>query len=483
MYQSSNLDLPPLNSAQVERLAQSRTTLWLIMAVAVVLRVAAAFYHGNTVEVLPGIHDQVSYHALAQRVIDGFGFSFAEMHWPITRPGEPTAHWSFLYTLYLAAVYLICGVTPLAARLLQALIAGLLHPWLAYRLGRRIFGPTTGLWAAAITAGYLYFIYYAGALMTETFYIVGILWCLDLALAIGQSGTGGAARDWLLLGLALGVTLLLRQVFMLFVPFLLLWLLWQIKPGKAQAWGRTIKNMALCGLVAACLILPWTVRNYVAFGKFVPLNTNSGYAFFWGNHPIYGTKFPGVLPDDGPTYQELIPGELWALNEAELDSALLRLGIGFVREDAQRYLLLSVSRLREYFKFWPSSESTLVSNIARVGSFGLLLPLLLWGIALCVRRIYFCPAPPLAPFAAAPTREPRSDSPPSKGGPGKGWRLDSVDPSINRSGLLLIVLFAAVYTGVHLLTWTLVRYRLPVDSVFVLFAAYTLASLAKVGKT
>ncbi|MEZ4661990.1 MAG: hypothetical protein R2911_30950 [Caldilineaceae bacterium] len=37
--------------------------------------------------------------------------------------------------------------------------------------------------------------------------------------------------------------------------------------------------MALCGLVAASLILPWTVRNYMAFGKFVPLNTNSGYAF------------------------------------------------------------------------------------------------------------------------------------------------------------------------------------------------------------
>ncbi|MEZ4661992.1 MAG: hypothetical protein R2911_30960 [Caldilineaceae bacterium] len=48
---------------------------------------------------------------------------------------------------------------------------------------------------------------------------------------------------------------------------------------------------------------------------------------------------------------------------------------------------------------------------------------------------------------------------------------------------MLITLFAAVYTGVHLLTWTLVRYRLPVDTVFVLFAAYALASMTGVSKT
>ena len=444
MYQSSNLNLHPLNPARGFSLIERRSALWVIMAIAVLVRVAAALYLGNTVDVLPGIHDQISYDALAQRVINGFGFSFAEMHWPITRPDEPTAHWSFLYTLYLAAVYWVCGVTPLAARLLQAVIAGMLHPWLAYRLGRRIFGPVAGLWAAIITAGYLYFIYYAGALMTETFYIIGILWCLDLALSIGQSETGGSPRHWIMLGLALGITLLLRQVFMLFTPFLFGWLLWQIKPHGARGWRRIVQNVAVCGLVVACLILPWTVRNYLAFGKFVPLNTNSGYAFFWGNHPIYGTSFPGVLPDDGPTYQELIPGELWTLNEAELDSALLQRGIGFVRADPQRYVLLSLSRLREYFKFWPSADSGLFSNIARVGSFGLLLPLLLWGMALCIWRIF--------------------------------WR--PMDRSINRSGLLLITLFAAVYTGVHLLTWTLVRYRLPVDTIFVLFAAYALASYA-----
>jgi hypothetical protein len=175
---------------------------------------------------------------------------------------------------------------------------------------------------------------------------------------------------------------------------------------------------------------------------FVPLNTNSGYAFFWGNHPIYGSNFIGILPSDGPSYQELIPQELRHLNEAELDSALLKRGIGFVTADPVRYVKLSVSRLREYFKFWPSPTSIMVSNVARVGSFGLLLPFMLYGIGITVAKIW------------------------------------SASKSNRRAGILLLTVFAIVYTAMHLLTWALIRYRLPVDAILLFFAAAALVDIA-----
>jgi hypothetical protein len=95
-----------------------------IVVIAIVLRLASAIYQGNSVADLPGIYDQISYDGLARRVVDGYGFSFAEGHWPATRAGEPTAHWSYLYTLYLAVVYKIFGPNPIVARVIQALIAG-----------------------------------------------------------------------------------------------------------------------------------------------------------------------------------------------------------------------------------------------------------------------------------------------------------------------------------------------------------------------
>jgi uncharacterized protein (DUF983 family) len=38
-------------------------------------------------------------------------------------------------------------------------------------------------------------------------------------------------------------------------------------------------------------------------------------------------------------------------------------------------------------------------------------------------------------------------------------------------------MFVIVYTGIHLLTWTLVRYRLPVDAVLVIFAGLALVDI------
>ena len=448
--------------------AISTKQIWLIILVtAVLLRVASALIQGESVVPLPGVFDQVSYDGLAQRVIDGYGFSFGADHWPATRAGEPTAHWSYLYTLYLAATYALFGVHPLAARLIQAVLAGVLHCWLAERLGRRIFGPRVGLAAAGLSAIYIYFFYYAGALITEPFYITGILWTFDVALRLvdAQQKEQPRAQKWRLwieLGVAIGVTALLRQLFLLFVPFLFLWLWWMLafsdasnadrskpqeeaKQSSRRGWQAKILAPVPGFVVATSLIIllivPWTVRNYLAFGTLVPLNTNAGYAFFWGNHPIYGTDFVGILPGDGPTYLDLIPTELRPLNEAELDRALLKLGIGFVQADPVRYMLLSVSRTREYFKFWPSAESGMVSNLARVGSFGLALPFMLYGLWVAIQR----------------------------------WRQPM--HAQQRAHMLLLWSFMIIYTAIHLLTWTLIRYRLPVDAVLLLFAALGVVDL------
>ena len=43
----------------------------------------------------------------------------------------------------------------------------------------------------------------------------------------------------------------------------------------------------------------------------------------------------------------------------------------------------------------------------------------------------------------------------------------------------LLMLFAVVYSGVHILTWTLIRYRLPVDAVLIPFAGLALVDLAQ----
>jgi hypothetical protein len=424
----------------------NRTALLAVIVVAVVLRLASAFYQGNTITDLPGIFDQISYDGLARRVTDGFGFSFAEGHWPATRAGEPTAHWSYLYTTYLIAIYKVFGTNPLIARVVQALIAGIFQTIFIWRIGTRLFNRTVGLVAATLNAVYIYFFYYAGALITETFYITAILWIIDSVLYLAASQKA-SWKQWLELGFAISAAVLLRQVFLIFLPFLFLWLWWNVKDANASPWQQrlhwsAIKGLFIAALTLAIFIIPWTVRNQRAFGTFVLLNTNAGFAFFWGNHPIYGTNFIPLLPASGPGgYYELIPKELLHFNEAELDKALLQRGIQFVVDDPTRFTLLSISRVREFFKFWYSSDSSLISNISRIGSFGIGLPFMLYGL----------------------WRALVSD-----------WKSRSM---YEKWGIALLVLFVLGYTGIHLLSWALIRYRLPVDAVLLVFAAFGIEKL------
>ena len=93
---------------------------------------------------------------LATRLLAGHGYSFADYWYPFAPPNTPTAHWSFLYTAFLAGVYAIFGPHPLAARLVQAVLGGLLLPWLTYRLTRRLFfGDHTAAKGEALRSGFL----------------------------------------------------------------------------------------------------------------------------------------------------------------------------------------------------------------------------------------------------------------------------------------------------------------------------------------
>jgi hypothetical protein len=429
---------------------RARGLLALIIALAVLLRVALALYLGNVVDAPEQLTDQRSYHALAARLVEGHGFSFAEPWYPFTSANMPTAHWSFLETLLVAAVYAIAGPQPLAARLFHAVLGGILLPWLSFRLARRMFGAeqpdaggsarTVPLVAALLAAIYPFFLLYAATIMTETFYIAALLWSLERAMALDEALGGSApvrVRDALALGLALGLAALLRQSILPWMAVLFAWLLAR---GARQARLVTTIRVLLTALaVMALCILPFTVRNYRVYGEFLLLNSNAGYAMYSAQHPLHGVQFQAFTAAPLPLDEVNVN-----YNEAQWDRELMRIGVGFVLADPARYVRLSLSRFGDYFEFWPKRDSSALHNLGRVASFGLLLPFMLYGIYLALRS----------------RREPAHFE----------LRSQHVD---------LALLFMAFYTLLHIATWAMPRYRLPVDAVALPFAALALTDLAR----
>jgi len=353
--------------------------------------------------------------------------------------------------LYLAGVYTIFGFHPLVARIIQVILVGILMPWLTYLLGKQAFNRRVGLIAAAICATYLYFIFYSASLMTESFYILAILWSLYLAGKIRNSNRPGY-RDWILLGIAMAIAVLLRQTFLFLIPIIGLWLFLATEKNRR----KFIYGFGLSLLIVAAAILPWTIRNYLAFHQFVLLNTNAGFAFFWANHPIHGTNFIVLLPPETP-YTSLIPPELRSLDEAAMEKALMQRAVQFVIDDPVRILLLSISRIKDQFIFWPSPKSDLMSNLSRLFSFGLLLPFMVYGIIAAIRT------------PAAGSSQSLITDHPDRRACFTAWL---------KTPAALWLAFIVVYTVLHLASWAAIRYRLPTDGVAIIFAGLAIAELA-----
>jgi len=422
----------------------SRRAVLFFLALSVIARVAVALYLGDIVDAPPLLTDQRSYHALALRLTEGHGFSFATGWYPFTPADTPTAHWSYLYSLFLAAIYLVFGPHPLAARLVQAVLAGILLPWGVYRLAGRLFPdrPRVPPLALAAAAGYSYFALYAATLMTESLFIICLLWSICAALDVEQALVRGErvpTRLALSLGLSLGLATLIRQSILPWAAILFLWLLWRgrwnvgtsasecLNVGTLERWRRwrvVLRPLILAGFVILACILPFTLRNYRVYGRFLLLNSNTGYAMYSAQHPMHGTSFQEYAA--APLPEDLLKQ---GLNEAELDGELLRRGIGFVLQDPGRYLRLSWSRVLDYLSVAPEASTTPLHAAGRIVGFGLYAPFMIYGVVLAVRERAL------------------------------------------RERCSIALLFMLCYSLMHVLTWAMVRYRLPVDAVAMPFVA------------
>ena len=421
---------------------------WLavILVVGAVARIAGAVYLGDEVVPVSGAYDQIFYHDLALNLLAGKGFVFTRPPWPFIEPGAPTAYYSFVYPMFLAAIYWVLGPHAIAARIIQALICAVL-PLQVYWLARLILdhGPRTTdhdssaeqltlsgkrrpssivyrpsslvpLVAAAITALYAYFILYSASLQSEGIYLVLVAWALIATLKVAERP---AWQGWLAWGAAVTLASLFRQVFMPAALVLFVYIV-----AKARRRVR-VAHVALAGLVAAAMILPFTIRNYRVYGTFLLLNSSAGQVFWNANHPDLGTHFVGdaMFP---------IPADLEDANEAELTNELMGRGWQLVFDDPGRFVQLSLDRAKVMLAFWPMTGSSLESNIARPLSWGVCLPFMIGGLVLSARE----------------------------------WRR-----------WLLLYLFAAAYLLIHFVSWVQYRYRMPVDMVLIVFAAVAISAV------
>ncbi len=130
------------------------------------------------------------------------------------------------------------------------------------------------------------------------------------------------ARDWCRFGLLSGFTLTTNPSLGSLLPFLLGWAAYRARRRGAAAPSTGsvpwLKKSALAlGLAILCCV-PWTIRNFVAFYRFVPLRSNFPLELYIGNNENYDDKhprFPGPITKERETLRDFRMSETAFMDE------------------------------------------------------------------------------------------------------------------------------------------------------------------------
>jgi 4-amino-4-deoxy-L-arabinose transferase-like glycosyltransferase len=445
-----------------------RPAIWVFLAALLLRLVFAALLPPE--RLLPAGGDQGLYDRLAAGVARGEGLTFSrrdadlkrmgnrdrsdslgewvrrpDHHFGITPAGQPSSVIPPLYPLFLAGVYRLFGTgSYLAVRLLQALF-GALAALAVYGAARCCVrgDRAVALLAGLITAAYPYLVYYSGLLAGENLYIpllaatVWALTCLVAGSGTALPGTGerpAFAPSPLLLaslvGLFAGLTFLTRSSILLYLPLAALLMAFALGRRRGAA------AVLLCGLAFALVVSPWVVRNYRVHGEFVLMPTKGGLNLWMRNHPDVvrpefieaGLGFPDGLADRLEKTELLEYPDLEGLSEVERNRLITGRALTFIRANPAYFSALCLRRFVWLMSVTGSRSRGAPYLAAGLLSYGVVLPLFAAGAYLAWRR---------------------------------------------RVAAALVPLSVIVYTiGLHTLFHGGIRYRLPVDPLMGILAAW-----------
>jgi hypothetical protein len=208
----------------------------------------------------------------------------------------PTAWFTPIYPYFVAGIFKIWGIFSDTSRLVIettncAFAALTVIP--IHGIAKRTFGNNVAV-GAAWTWVFL-----------PTSLVFPITWIWDTALAALILAlifwATLAMRDakttlhWLGYGALWAIGVLINPSLLSLLPFLLAWAIWPSR-GNRSTW---MKFSAATLLVFMIGLVPWTIRNYRVFGKFIVLRSNFGLELWLGNNPeVTDTWSPTLHPND-----------------------------------------------------------------------------------------------------------------------------------------------------------------------------------------
>lgn len=307
------------------------------------------------------------YETIAIRLVEAGRFEW--------KPGIPTAAREPGFPFFIAAVYALAGVKPLAVTLAMSLL-GALTALLLRATAARAFGEDAGDWTFLLALFYPYFIFYTGYFYRETW----LCFLLSAALyALSRLEREPSTRHAAWAGGLIGLCAVSFSSLLPSCGLLALYAAWR----RRARWKEAALVLALAALPSAL----WTARNYSVFGRFIPGSTLGGFNFY--------TYL--IVPDDArglpreneikyadPTWVRIDSMGQLMEDDGRQQAAYMAAARAWIAEHPGAYALRTVRQAIKLWRPYPYKRryqhSYWVIVLASLLSDGWLIPLGFWGL-------------------------------------------------------------------------------------------------------
>jgi 4-amino-4-deoxy-L-arabinose transferase-like glycosyltransferase len=280
-----------------EKLRQIFCSVGFIVVVAFAVRTAFVYYFFISAaqravrENLPFGYEAG---AIAAAIAQGRGFSSPLR---LVQTG-PTVWFTPIYPYLLAGIFKLFGVFSYTSNILIRCVDNAFSAatiWPIYAIGAKVFSKRVGAAAAWIWVFFPMSLFFSTVWVWDT-----ALSALALALIVAATlELRGCERlsSWIGYGALWAFGSMVNPALVSALPPLALWAIWPLRRRFATAGRLAVAS----SLIFAAGIMPWTVRNYVVFHKFIPFRSNFGLELWLGNNPAVPDSWsPWLHPDDDP---------------------------------------------------------------------------------------------------------------------------------------------------------------------------------------
>jgi Dolichyl-phosphate-mannose-protein mannosyltransferase len=271
--------------------------------------------------------------------------------------GTPTAFWPIGYPGFLAILFSVFPNSPSTGIFANFLLSA---TTIACSFGiYRQVGISTALALLGVLVLTLFpnLIFYQNLLMSE------ILMTTLLSLSLLGLIASTRSYQYLLTGLCFGLTTLVKSQ-VVFLPVLIL--IYDLF--KSARRGAVAYNYSVLAIGMLIVVLPWTMRNYLVFERFILVQSNGGYNLLMGNNEKnrwggstgsgseFAAMFPGVIEKNQPFSDEM------GMSDRASSTAL-----GFIAANPVAVIKRVPYKLYRFFRHDPQGIGALLRSNAAAG--------------------------------------------------------------------------------------------------------------------